>query len=587
MSTHNKHNDMKKSYILAAGLCIAGLGQSCQTRPVGVLAEGDTVVYHVRDYGLKGDGQTDCLAALNQLLAQVAASNRPTKVLFEPGHTYRIHGLGTDTLQRPLLSRAHGVDIDGQGCTLSIHPAARAWAVYRSQNVVIRNFCIDFSPMPYTQGRVTKALPEEYYLEFEVDPGYPLPIEGDTTYYQGGKMVDCIFAQGHTRKFYQGHSWVKRVEKLAPGNYGVHYALNAQEQLRVGDFFCMKIEHPSAPVPLNADTTQRRAWGEWVFTNFATIEASQTDSLVLEHITTHASPMMTYMLRGCSRHTLRHCTIAGKGGRIVAGNSDGMHLKGNEHAPRIEHCRIERTMDDAIHMKISGDVVQQVLAPNRLRICHADIASDNTHLAQGLEVMVYCPNDKRQLAMCRIEHYEPINYREGIVTLSQPVPQAQPGTMLYLQSLSEAQIEHCTFATQLQRAILTHQPAHVSHCLIQDNGIAFDQALWTGGIEGPPNQTLTVEHCVMKNLAWAAFRIDCPSTHYDQKGCPQLRVYHCVLDLAQGVPALKVNNSWGVSMEHNVFRTTTPRPTLIQLQNTPLVHDEHNLFVSPSKEEKE
>lgn len=42
--------------------------------------------------------------------------------------------------------------------------------------------------------------------------------------------------------------------------------------------------------------------------------------------------------RGCSHHKIRGCSIIAKPGRIVAGCSDGIHLKGNEHQPLIEEC---------------------------------------------------------------------------------------------------------------------------------------------------------------------------------------------------------------------------------------------------------
>ena len=103
-----------------------------------------------------------------------------------------------------------------------IHPSSRAFAVYRSENIIIRNFNIDYSPLPYTQGRVTKIDSKNYYLEFVVDQGFPLPIVGDETYYKGGKMVDCITANGETNKFYQGHSWVKKVVKLGDRRFGVN-----------------------------------------------------------------------------------------------------------------------------------------------------------------------------------------------------------------------------------------------------------------------------------------------------------------------------------------------------------------------------
>ncbi len=543
--------------------------------------KNDTLCFRAERCGLKGDGKTDDLPALNRLLAHAAGLNRPVKILFRRGRTYRIDGRTGDKYQRIFLNRMQGMVLDGNGCTLSVHPASRAFAVYRSKDIVIRDFRIDYFPLPYTQGRVTKAEPERYYLEFEVEKDYPLPVEGDETYYKGGKMVDCITANGRSRKFYVGHSWVKKVQSLGGRKYGVTYALRDQAQLRPGDFFCMKVEHPANEVPKLTDTADKSALGEWFYTDFGSIEALETDGLLLEDITSYASPVMTFLLRGCSRHEMRRCAIVGKDGRIVASNSDGVHLKGNEHQPRIVDCRFERLMDDAIHTKISGDIITEVLSPTRFRICHMDIGCDNTNLAEGLTVMVFDREKNRQLAMCRIADYEPLNFREGIATLDTPVNEAAEGTSLYLQAEGRAEITRCRFGTQLQRAILTHHPTTVSDCHIADTGMGFDLGLMSGGIEGPPTQHLRVERCRIERLTWSGLNIDCPSTDYDQKSRPQLELIDNTFRLPEGVPVLRAKDSWGVSLVGNTFREAKdiPRDSLFHLRNTPLIRDEGNRYV--------
>lgn len=85
-----------------------------------------------------------------------------------------------------------------------IHPSSRAFAVYRSENIIIRNFNIDYSPLPYTQGRVTKIDSKNYYLEFVVDQGFPLPIVGDETYYKGGKWWTVLRRTGKLINFIKG-----------------------------------------------------------------------------------------------------------------------------------------------------------------------------------------------------------------------------------------------------------------------------------------------------------------------------------------------------------------------------------------------
>lgn len=395
--------------------------------------------------------------------------------------------------------------------------------------------------------------------------------------------MDCITANGKTRKFFQGHSWVKEVEDLGNGTFGVKYDLRKQEQLKPGDFFCMKLPYAESRLIQNNETKDAAEKGEFIYTNTANIAAQQCDGLILENITSYAAPLMTFVLKGCSRHILRNCSIISKDNRIVAGCSDGMHLKGNEHQPRIENCHIERTMDDAIHIKMSGDAIKEILATNKFKIEHKDILWDNTNLGKGKKVMVFNPETSKQLAECTITDYEPLNYREGIVTLDKNVAEADTKTCLYLQSDEEAVITGCTLGTQLQRGILTHQPTKVTNCTIEDNGLAFELALLSGGIEGPPTQKLTIENCIFRNLVWGGISVNCPSHNYNQKGTPQLIVKNCTFDLQHKVPIVSATNSNGVSFTGNTIINKNGNAAALsffRLANSPVLENKDNRYIS-------
>ena len=561
------------------GALIAFCMLSIQTKA----EKNDTIYYNVSKYGVKGNGKTDDLPALTRLFLKASQQKRPAKVVFAPGKVYRFGQHTKDLYGRVLINRANNLVVEGNGCTLLIHPSSRAFAVYRSKNIVIRNFKIDYSPLPYTQGRVSKADADNYYLEFKIDSGYPAPVTGDEPYKNGGKIVDCITANGKSRKFYQGHSWVKEVKDLGNGTFGVKYDLRKQEQLKPGDFFCMKLPYAESRLIQNNETKDAAEKGEFIYTNTANIAAQQCDGLILENITSYAAPLMTFVLKGCSRHILRNCSIISKDNRIVAGCSDGMHLEGNEHQPRIENCHIERTMDDAIHIKMSGDAIKEILATNKFKIEHKDILWDNTNLGKGKKVMVFNPETSKQLAECTITDYEPLNYREGIVTLDKNVAEADTKTCLYLQSDEEAVITGCTLGTQLQRGILTHQPTKVTNCIIEDNGLAFELALLSGGIEGPPTQKLTIENCIFRNLVWGGISVNCPSHDYNQKGTPQLVVKNNIFDLRHNIPLVSAVNSNGVSFTGNKIITkkaNVAEASLFRLINTPVLENSNNLYTS-------
>lgn len=545
-----------------------------------VFAAKDTLILNVSSYGAKGDGTTDDLPALAKVFAKASRAARPVKITFDSGGVYRFAAHPDDFFSRLMLDRAEDVVVEGNGCTLMVHPTCRAFGIYDSKNIVIRNFKIDYSPLPYTQGRITAINNNEGWLEFKVDEGFPLPKTAGTKYYGTGKLADCVTGDGETLKFYQGHSKVVEVTKIGKKTYHVKYNMKRQYKARVNDIFAMKISYPSPKEIKNTEIPDPKYRGEYIVTGSGSIGALRCDGLLLENITSYASPVMTVNLKSCRNHVLRKFRIAGKDERLVASCSDGMHLKGNESQPVIEDCHIERTMDDAIHIKISGDIIKEVESPDRFRILHSDIMWDNTNLGKGLEIMIYDPDTKRQKALCRITDYSPVNYREGWVTVDAPVAWLKPGDMVYLQADGEAVIRRCTFGTQLQRAILTHQPTHIDRCVIQDNGKGIHMSFGTGLIEGPPTQKLRVTNTVFRNLVYSGIDIICPSHDYDQKGNPQLIVENCIFDMPDGIPVLNAKNSDGISLRNNTVSYSGILPDkkmIFRLEDSPL-SEENNSY---------
>jgi len=223
----------------------------------------------------------------------------------------------------------------------------------------------------------------------------------------------------------------------------------------------------------------------------------------------------------------------------------------------------------------------QVVEPSqKIKIRHMD-TRDNTNLGIGKRVMVYDPINKKELATAKILTFEYIDYKSGWVTLNQDIPGIKVGHILYLQSETEAIIQNCQFGTQLQRAILIHQPTTIKNCAILDNGQGINMALLTSGIEGPPSQRLIVDNVAFVNLTKAGIFIECPSKEYNQLGNPQLIVKNSIFNLPDEVPALNIKNSnGGVFLNGNKFSYVEKKPdnSIFQFSNTEIINNSHNVF---------
>ena len=540
----------------------------------------DTMVFKVEDYGALGDGESDDGPVLRKLFERVSGLSAPAKIVFREGSSYYM-GPHAPAHGRLMLLRAQNVLVEGNHCRLIIHPSNLAFGIYRSKNVVIRNFRIDYFPLPYTQGRITRIDNQSGYLEFKVDKGFPLPKVADSSYYVNGRLSDCVTINGENLKFYQGHSRISDVKDLGNNSFGVTYRMHRQYKAGINDYFAMKVKYPGGRDSINSHANSGAEMNEMVSSGGASISANQCRGLKFENIISNASPEMTICTRGCSGVNIDRLIVIRKPGRVIAGCSDGIHLKGNESQPVIENCYIEGTMDDAIHVKISGDKIIEVGSPGKVRICHMDVITDNTNLGTGKRVMIFSPSSNRQLAMSVISGIEYIDYRNAWITFEENVPGIKAGDCLYLQAENEAIIRNSQFGTQLQRAILTHQPTLIIHCAIIDNGKGLDQALSTAGIEGPPSQRVIFENCAFVNLSNVALDVKCPSKDYDQLAVPQLKVENCLFNLPDGIPALKALNSAGVSLTGNHFCYQKKEPdkdNYFQLTNCQFIDFRNNIF---------
>ncbi len=541
--------------------------------------EKSRLILKVENFGVVGDGKTDDGPALRKLFEKASALNRPAKIVFQKDVTYYLGKEENHPVGSMFLERANNLIVEGNNCLLLVDPHRRPFEIYRSKNITLRNFQIDYSPLPYTQGRITKIDNSNGYLEFKVDDGYPLPYVRDDSYYVDGRVSDCVTLNGENLKFYQGHSRISEIKDLGDKAYAVSYRMHRQDKARVGDYFVMKVWPPAMEDVYNSSLKPSEK-GEHYVSNYANIQVNHSDNVIIENIISYASPKMTVSARSTSDIVIRRLVITRRPGRVLASCSDGIHLKGNERQPLIENCYIEGTLDDAIHIKMSGDRVEEVASARKVRITHMD-TRDNTNLGIGKIVMVFDAEENRQLAMVVIADFEHIDHRSGWVTLEKDVENLRVGVRLYLQAENEAIIQNCVFGTQLQRAILTHQPTTIRNCVITDNGVGLYQALTSGGIEGPPSQRVVLENVIFDNLSSVAIEVHCPSKEYDQIGTPQLIVENCLFNLADGIPALKIKNSNGVSMIGNKFGYLNKEPKqedYIQLSNTDMVEFTDNTY---------
>jgi hypothetical protein len=135
-------------------------------------------VFDVSDFGAKGDGTSDDMAAVH---AAVDAAKKAGAgiVRFKTGKTYRVIGLKDMTQEYVFdLRGTKNIKIEGNGAKLLLHPPDGLTMVEHSENIQVDGFVVDYLPRPYYQGEVKSIDMDNMTCDIVVPERYPVPEIG-------------------------------------------------------------------------------------------------------------------------------------------------------------------------------------------------------------------------------------------------------------------------------------------------------------------------------------------------------------------------------------------------------------------------
>jgi len=467
-----------------------------------------TTHLRVAQFGAVGAGKTDDRAAIQCAINAAVKTGRGSTVLLGAGKVYRLAQYRA-AVGALIVSGARGLTIDGAGSTLLCHPSNRPLAIHASENISVRDLILDYDPLPFTQGRMQTVDPEAGIVEFEADPGYTAPMLGDKSLYNDFKDSDCVFVRAD-RKF--THSWLRlsEVTEPRPGLFRCRFhgsPTHVAKQLRrtqVGDFIVVKMKFPKGE-PLRAPD------GRFIATSVGNINVAFSNDVTLSHITSYAAPSMTFNAYGSEGIVLDHCAVIRKPGtdRLIAGQSDGCHLKSLTVMPKILNCRFEALMDDSINVKISTERVLRVEG-RRVLVGHGDILYNDTVVKPGDEMELYDYDGKRHLGFGKVTSAERASYRRAWLTFEEEPAGLAPGDVMYHRPITPVEIRGVEFGSQLKTAIVTHPPGNVTDCVFDD--VAYGvHAFVNGPIEGCMPREIRVHNCTFIRNTIAALALAVPS----------------------------------------------------------------------------
>lgn len=320
---------------------------------VAAVAGGETgpfsevVTFTVRDHKKNFEVPADADLKTMQRIVRDAAAQTPARVVFAEGAVYRISPVSSE---RHLfnLSGVTDLELDGNGATFMIgNPTAGFISLNHCERVTLRNFIIDFDPVPFSVGTVR-----------EID------LEGGTFTVQADQGMAEFDASYMLKSWLFGLS----LDPVTPGRMktGSMLLVTAGSQLvREGNL--VRIPLPSREQLETFDVGDKyvqlaRKDGAELFSGHF------SDELVFINNTTYAAPAGHYVLLYCSDAKVLGCNKLIRPGRWFGGNADGVHVRSSRIGPWVEGCTIEGLGDDAVAIYSKGIVILEKPSETTLRL---------------------------------------------------------------------------------------------------------------------------------------------------------------------------------------------------------------------------
>ncbi len=308
---------------------------------------------NVRDFGALPDGQTESGAGIRAAIQAAIKAGPGSAVVLEAG-IYRVK----PPMPREACFPIHGAtNLVVRGAAKSTKlvitdPAAGGFSVGLSQMVTLRDFTIDYDPVPFCQGTILAVDAEEGSFDLEVEADYPTPdaenfVKAIEPYGKWGMIMDRT-----TRRIRSGtpdHYMTPRWEHREGRGWRFftaeeHYRRNLTH-MRVGDAY----------------VHLARGHGSAVF-------AQGCAGIRIENVLVHASPGLAVGLVGNRGEIVvsgLEVRFAPGTTRLLTANADGVHCQQNRAGPLIEQCYFEGMADDAINLYAPPNVLLEVRSPTQ------------------------------------------------------------------------------------------------------------------------------------------------------------------------------------------------------------------------------
>ena len=250
-----------------------------------------------------------------------------------PAGQYRVEPFKRQHL---LLENLRNVTIDATGVEMICTQTTRAITINNCENLTIKGLTIDYDPLCFTQGTITRLAPDKSYLEFKLHDSYPdnMVVRAEIFNAKTGLL------RRHT---YYG--W-QAIEKIGNRTYRLSKALKYKfnptvDTEEVGDMLVVNNQFaPNGSIP------------HAVYSDYC-------ENLRLENITLYSGPTFAFFETNGTKNTYYRCVVdrrpektdfVKRTMRYRSNNADAFHSKYAFVGPQIIECSAQFQGDDGVNI---------------------------------------------------------------------------------------------------------------------------------------------------------------------------------------------------------------------------------------------
>lgn len=377
----------------------------------------------VESYGAKSDGSVDSTAAVRNAISAAVRLGSPAEVVFSTG-TYRLDCASPSPIFCFDIKNARNLTIRGQGAGTKLvisNPLAGLLSVGSSADVIVSGFTLDYSALPFTQGRIARIYPDQRAIDLSVDEGYPgldQPIFAPSHLAQTSGM---LFEASLPRlKADASNSYpVQSISKVSGSVYRLN--LSTFENIAVGDRFALS----------------NRSQHMFYFAN--------TQNFTLKDVTLYAAPgAASIWVRNSGKILIDGFQVRRKPGsnHLMSTAADAIHMVDNVGNLTIQRCFIEGMGDDAINIRSNAFTVTNLSSPTNFQFNTSGTQIKAGYTLQAVNPATHLPKGTAEIASLR---------QAGdiaTVSLARPIPNLAVGDVIFGADLGtpNALIKENTFS---------------------------------------------------------------------------------------------------------------------------------------------